>query len=95
MAAYRRAFLLVECLKVGRQAPDEAKKHLRTDAQLREQVDEETAGDFIGAYNATMTAILALEGKDVDTLIATSLRMHVLRPLERIQEAIAGKERQA
>lgn len=34
-----------------------------------------------GAKAATMTAILALEGKGVDGDVADSLRLHVLHPL--------------
>lgn len=40
--------------------------------------------ELAGAKAATMTAILALEGKGVDDEVALSLRRHVLLPLEAV-----------
>ncbi len=53
---------------------------------------EDLAADFLSARSAVMTAILALEGNGVTTHIATSLRMHVLRPLDRIEKFATNRE---
>lgn len=49
--------------------------------------------DLYGARAAVMTAILALEGKGVDGLISSSLRLHVLQPLGRIADALGEEAR--
>lgn len=63
-----------------------------TQKAIDEHLSNEMPGAFNGARAALLAAIIAMEGKGVYGEIATSLRMHVLLPLDRIERAVTGRE---
>jgi hypothetical protein len=74
------------------QSPSRAKSRRPVPRAVQEELREQLGGDFISARAAVYSAVLALETKGVYTHIATSLRMHVLRSLERIEKAATGRD---
>jgi hypothetical protein len=77
------------------QPPSRAKSRNPLSRAAQKAIDEhlsnEMPGVFMGARAALIAAVIAMEGKGVFGDIATSLRMHVLLPLERIELAVTGR----
>jgi hypothetical protein len=60
--------------------------------KVQERLREEFGGEFRSMKAAIYAVIIALENKSgVETLLATSLRMHVAGPFEQLEKAITGQ----